>query len=190
MRAEESTEAIDSPQVRRMVFATKDFPHGLWLKGRGSIHPSGTYSEPSSLARKAGNAGGWSAMRLFLQLRGRRTAQFWLITYLTAADAAQGVRIETVANARFNPRSRLNPSPAPHPQSGLDVPGADKSLAFDWDVVGPKGIGTHRPVVFTVDKVLVCVNLVSAYVDMWPWDEVIDLCGRQADKVSRVLAAN
>lgn len=190
MTAEESTEVIDSVRVRRMVFATRDFPHGLWFKGRGSIHPSGTYAEPSSLAREAGNAGSWSAMRLFIQLRGRRTAQFWVHTYLTAADAAKGVRIETVANARFNPRSRFRHSPAPYPHHGVHIPGADKALALEWDVVGPKGVGTDRFGVFMVGRVLVHVNLLSWYADTWPWDEVIDLCGRQADKVNRVLAAN
>jgi hypothetical protein len=140
------------------------------------------------MAREAGIAGNWSAMRGFIQLRGRRTAAFQVDPFLTAVQAAKAVRIETLTNGRFNPRSPLQHPTAPYPHEGVHIPGADKALAFEWDVVGPKGVGTHRYGLFSVGRVLVNVNLVSWYADMWPWDEVIDLCGRQADKVTRVLA--
>jgi hypothetical protein len=172
-----------------MVFATKDFPPGLWLKGRSGVHPTGEFSDPSSLARAAGNAGNRTAWRLFFQLKGRRTARFQVDPFLTAADAAKAVRIETLTNGRLDPRSPLHHPAAPYPHEGVHIRGADNVLAFEWDVVGPKGVGTHRYGLFSVGRVLVNVNVVSWYSDMWPWDEVIDLCGRQADKVNGVLAA-
>lgn len=186
---EQSAEVIDSARVRRMVFATKDFSHGLWFKGRSGVDPTGTFSAPSSMARQAGNAGNWTAWRLFIQPRGRRTARFQVDPLLIAADAAKAVRIETVTNGRFSPRSRLHHPTAPHPHDGVHIPGADNVLAHDWQVIGPKGVGTHRYGLFSVGRVVVNVNLVSPYADRWPWDEVIDLCGRQADKVNRALGA-
>ena len=188
MTAEESTEVIDSVRVRRMVFATRDFPRGLWVKGQGRVYPSGSFSDPPSMARDAGRAGNWSTMRVFIQLRGRRTATFQVDPYLAAEQAAKGVRMETLTKVQWSPRSPIQHPTAPHPHEGLHIPGADKALALEWDVIGPKGVGTHRHGLFSLGRVLVNVSLVSWYADMWPWDEVIDLCGRQADKVNRVLA--
>lgn len=190
MAAEQPLDIIDSARVRRMVFATKDFPHGLWVKGRSDVHPTGESSEPSSRAREAGNAGNWTARRVFVQLRARRrTAHFQVDPFLTIADAAKAVRIETLTNSRFHARSPIQHPTAPYPHDGVHIPGADNVLAVEWDVIGPKGVGTHRHGLFSVGSVVVNVSLVSWYSDMWPWDEVIDLCGRQADKVNGVLAA-
>lgn len=186
---EHAPEVIGSALAQRMVFATKDFPRGLWLKGRSGIHPAGEFSDPSGLARAAGDAGNWTAWRLFIQPRGKRLIRFQVDPFLTAADAAEAVRVETLTNGRSSPRSRLQHRGDPYSRDGVHLPGADKVLALEWDVVGPKGVGSIRHGIFSVRRVLVNVGVVSLYADIWPWDEVIDLCGRQADKVNRVLAA-